>query len=378
MNLCRAGQQRWTETRRYITTAANEKNDLFGGFPHGFHGGLGQFGVPFGFPGRQQPSGGNRARIEDHWQFTMDQLASDKAVINTKLSSQRISDDGRPLGDAQGEGQFTFDRKRNVISRGYTNVKLQLLNADGTNVAVPLQLSYMLREVLTDKQINDRMQKQQKEIDQHQTEEKAENERKLSGAIATLKKGSSDPNALRRALDDLAFVGNFLNQSPLRDEVAAQLNRYLKSSDDSIRSEAISATEKWATPANIPVLLEILPLVDQFKRGQVLKALGTTGGNEKAATIAAGLLETSAHGDATEALKNMKKYAEPVVLPLLKTSDRDVFSDACKILGEVGGQKSRDALQDLLDANAGKKGFNEFGVKDALDKVKQRIAVNGG
>jgi hypothetical protein len=90
--------------------------------------------------------------------------------------------------------------------------------------------------------------------------------------------------------------------------------------------------------------------------------------------VAAKLLETSARWAAGDALKGMKDFAEPAVLPLLNSSDKAAFDDACKILAEVGGKKSRDALEAFL-AKTGKDNFDNWSAKDALDKIKQRLAV---
>jgi hypothetical protein len=69
----------------------------------------------------------------------------------------------------------------------------------------------------------------------------------------------------------------------------------------------------------------------------------------------------------------MGSYAEPVVLPLLKSTDKQVRNDAAEILGEVGGKKSKAALEALLKQD--KEGVPDYQLKSALDKINERLAT---
>ena len=83
---------------------------------------------------------------------------------------------------------------------------------------------------------------------------------------------------------------------------------------------------------------------------------------------------TDARHDAVEGLKRMKKFAEAATLPMLQSSNSEARQQACEVLGEVGGRKSFDALTAFV-AKTGEHGFEGFAAKIALDKVKQRLAL---
>ena len=373
-----ANQQRWTANRRWTMIHVDDNNRT----PFRFSGPAGAFGSlnpGFGYriPGpRSRTSDGSETDVEDHWTYKLGQVTDQQAIILGRLASQRTTHtDSKPAGGVTAEAQYVFDRKRGVLSRGQADMLLEA-TIDGVELRVPLQLTFLLKDVLTQQEITDRHDKQERDNQQREAKQKLENDQKLKLAIATLKNGQADPATLHRALNDLTWVSDGQVLEPQHSEVALQLNRYLKAGDESVHNEAISAAEKWAGLVNIPVLLDLLPLVDQWKRDQVLRALAATGGNEKAATIAARLLSTNARGVASDALRKMKSFAEAPVLPLLDSSDHDTVREACRILADVGGEKSRDALGKLHTNNAGKNGFDEWAVKDALDRINQRLVVN--
>ena len=159
-----------------------------------------------------------------------------------------------------------------------------------------------------------------------------------------------------------------------REEIGNLLIPALKSNDERMRTEALRAAEYRATPADIPALLEALQQDTSYSKGTIIKALGTTGGNEKAAAVLAKLMETNSRYDAVKGLTGMKKYVEPVVLPLVQSSDGNVRRDAIGVLAEVGGKKSLQTLEGLLNTTT-KDDQESFAMKQALEKIKSRLAV---
>src|SRR5262249_28237327 len=207
-----------------------------------------------------------------------------------------------------------------------------------------------------------------------------ESQEKLDKAIATLKSSSPKKEATDEAVRNLASIGfnhEFVNQvkPSQRDEVSNLLNPLIKSGDRTVRNNAISAVEHWATPENIPALLDALQAEESFGRHQIIRALGATGGNEKAAGVLAKLMETnSSRNEAAQALSGMKQYAEAAVLPLLQSTDPNTRREACSVLGAVGGKKSRQALEAVV-AKSSKDDFESYPAKQALERVKDRLAA---
>jgi HEAT repeat protein len=134
------------------------------------------------------------------------------------------------------------------------------------------------------------------------------------------------------------------------------------------------AAEKWATEANIPVLVELLKSAEPSNRRNVLEALGATGGDQKTADMIAKLLDTDARWEASDALKLMPKYAEVPTLPFLESENSETRRYACEVLESVGGKQSMKALL-KLKAKIGDGGIEGFAIKRALEASTQRAAL---
>jgi HEAT repeat protein len=326
--------------------------------------------------------------IQDGVDYQLKELTPAIASVDYKLKSAWNSVE-KSLGGVEGEGQYVFDRTQGVLTSGYAEYKLKLAS-NGIEVTVPFQIAFRLKEALTLDQMKEQTEKNRQEVEQRaakiRTETAASNAKrtadqkdKLNKDLATLKNSASSPEAVEDALRDLSMLGidqNFITQVSKfqHDEVATQLNVMLKRSEDQVQSGAVDAAATWATPANIPELLELLQTQEGFRRGPIIRALGTTGGNEKVATVLAHLLDTNSRFDAAQALSKMKKFAEPAVLPLIHSTDSNTRRQVYEILGDVGGKKSQLALESIV-AKTDQSNPENFQIKQALEKIKERLAT---
>jgi hypothetical protein len=332
--------------------------------------------------------------IDDETEYELVELDDSKAIVKTRFNSE-MKFSSKLTGKIEGEGEYTFDRKQGVLTHKYAEYKVRL-SADGVELTVPFQLAAILKDAITSEEMKARAEQGRREsaerTDKYRSDtatRKAqqldESNKKLDKAIATLKDTSSSPDDAEDAFRDLVSVGrelmrhDRLDQSnkinhPQKAEISALLDRFLKSDSENARNKAVDAAEYWATAKNIPSLLAALESADNSHRRDIIKALGATGGNAKSATVLANLLETNTKYEAARALIGMKQYAEPAVLPLLQSKDSSTRREACSVLGDVGGSKSLKALE-ALATKSGKDDLQPFEVKQAIEKIKERLAV---
>jgi hypothetical protein len=382
--------KKWKATRHRTggfidETLIRSPNDALGRFT-GFNS-LGRSGFSNSLTIRQTVL--TAVGIEDQFDFELTESNKNDATIKCQLTSTWTLGD-KTLGNVGGEGKYTFDPAQGVFTNYYGSYKLRF-GANGIEATVPFQLAFTLNDALTSDEIKARNEKNRRETEERiaktQSEVAASNlkqseetDSKVKDAIATLKNSNASPEAISAALRALSSAGiasRYMERVPSarRDEVAKLLNPQIKSNVEQTRSDALRAAEYWATSANIPTLLEALQGEDRFERSTIMRALGATGGNEKVATMLARMLDTNSKFEAAMALKKMKSYAEAAVLPMLQSTDPNTLREVCDILGEVGGKRSRAALETLVN-KSGKDDLDSFAVKQALDRVKERAAVH--
>jgi HEAT repeat protein len=249
------------------------------------------------------------------------------------------------------------------------------VTSEGIEAKLPFKMAFVLQEVLTAEQMKERAAKLEADHSEAEANRLKESELRVSKAIAVLKDTSSKATDVRTALSTLATAR--LNAAkPERKEVAALLNKFLKSEDDTVRMAAVRAAQDWATAENIPTLLELLKTTQSYQRSTIIQALGATGGNADVATVLVRLMESSnTRFPASQALQKMGPIGESAVLPLLKSSERTTRDDACQILGEIGGKKSKAALEAIM-AKTKEGDFQNIQAKMALDKINERLAAD--
>jgi hypothetical protein len=332
--------------------------------------------------------------IDDETEYELVELDDSKAIVKARYNSE-MKFSSKLTGKIEGEGEYTFDRKQGVMSHKYAEYKVRL-SADGVELTVPFQLAAILKDTITSEEMKARAEQNRRESAERTAKYRSdaaarkaqqldESKKKLDKAIATLKDTSSSPDDVEDAFRDLVSVGRELMRQdrldhsskldhPQKAEVSAQLDRFLKGDSENVRNKALDAAEFWATAKNIPALLAALESADNLHRRDVIKALGATGGNAKSATVLAKLLETNSKYEAARALAGMKQYAEPAVLPLLQSKDSSTRREACNILADVGGGKSLKVLE-AIAAKSGNDDLQPYEVRQAIEKIKERLAV---
>jgi S1-C subfamily serine protease len=392
-----AGQREWSTSRDRRVTMVEDNQDNDFPFP-GMHR-FGPRGVPFGGmpvgpspfgarPGANQNS--KLVNIEERENYELVEVTDEKAVINTKLTSTRTEEStGKMLAQLSGAGQFVFDRKTGVITSGSSEIKVKA-GSDGIEATIPLQVSFNLKEALTQEELKAKIENQRKENEERVARDKvaaaareeqnrASNREKLQNAIAALKqaKPSGDvfkDGAIVRTLHDLNSSTAKVATPEERLEVSKLLNPFLRDSSDLTRHWVLDAAKNWGTSENIPTLMDLLRKADNFNRREVLEALGGTGGDEKSAATIAKLLDTDERWPASDALKQMPKYAESPTIAQLGSDNSETHRYACEVLQEIGGKQSLQALRKLKQTS-GDSVFDRHFVDRAIDAVAKRVAL---
>jgi HEAT repeats len=327
------------------------------------------------------------ASVEENFNCELTDLNPNTAKIKCQIKSQWTVAD-KPLAHVEGEGQYTFDRTQGVMTTGYSECKLHV-SADGIETTIPFQLAFRLNDALTLDQIKERDEKKRQENEQHNEQARAEAaaaetkhfadwNSKLGKDLGALKNPSARPEMLAMTLSDLSMLGGdekFVDQvsKQQREEIGRHLIPLMKRNDDQVHSAALNAAEHWATPADLPALMQAMQTSDEFHRGQIINAIGATGGDEKSAAALAKLLDTNNDFNAAEALSKMKQYAEPAVLPVIQSVDLHRRHFVYDVLGATGGNRSQEALQAIVAKTSD--GFEKMQAQQALEKIKQRLAV---
>ncbi|WP_422929155.1 HEAT repeat domain-containing protein [Singulisphaera sp. PoT] len=151
-----------------------------------------------------------------------------------------------------------------------------------------------------------------------------------------------------------------------RQEVAKAVEPMLKDSDAFTRSDAAKALAVWGGPENTPALLEGLKDPEFHVRWAALDALKAIKDPESADALADYLMSSNDRGRAVEALKAIGPPAEDAVLRCLEHSDGFTRADACKILEQIGTEKSLPALRRLAGTN---RGLDSMAARNALRRL---------
>lgn len=141
--------------------------------------------------------------------------------------------------------------------------------------------------------------------------------------------------------------------------------------DNGIRQSAATFLKAYGTTNEVPALLKLLKDSDWQARQSAIKALGRIR-DERAIEpltdeVARGSSPTQQ--DAYSALVSIGSAAEPAVLELLKDRNTETRRQACRILQQIGTNKSVESLQNLVgDAD---QSLSQMAA-EALRAVKQR------
>lgn len=142
-----------------------------------------------------------------------------------------------------------------------------------------------------------------------------------------------------------------------KEEIALALNALLQGEDREEQIAAMKALQTWATKSNVPAVAtwvadpnkKVGHDGDMKKIGiQVLANLQDERG---IVPIAANLLDFFHKDEAAKALLNFGEKAEPAVITFLNNKDSNTRILACKILQNIGTEKSIKYLKRLIQAD---------------------------
>jgi HEAT repeat protein len=154
-----------------------------------------------------------------------------------------------------------------------------------------------------------------------------------------------DVNRSRAALQTLAHLRP---DEASRAKVVAALNVALLDPNNAIREDALNAVMVWGSQENTTTLLKILgdfQTGGTGRDGRIIEALGSLKDPRAAQQLAQGLTHARERGEVSKALKAIGPGAEAAVAPFLQSPDPAVRITACRILADIGTDKSLQSLQ---------------------------------
>jgi hypothetical protein len=187
-----------------------------------------------------------------------------------------------------------------------------------------------------------------------------------------------DTDVIGRALADLRSplldrrkrgLNRFKDTQPdasRRVEVAKALEALLDEPDTLTRDDVPRALMVWGGKENTPALLRALADPNRFFRALVIEVFEKTKDSDAAEAVAALLPEEP--DKASKALRAMGSPAESAVVPFLSASDASVRTEAAKILREIGTEKCREALRDVIRRSSGS-GSDVDAAREALSRI---------
>ena len=285
-----------------------------------------------------------------------------------------------------GDGTLVWDKKLGA-PKSLTQSMTLALNADGTRVTLPLELTVTLQNAHTDAEQSAQLAAQMAERARSQqgsaalpaaastaspaAEGAASRSvgKELDNLLVVLK---TDDYSLSNIYTALVMVRGLEPDAARRQEVAAVLEPILGAKDESVRTAAIEALEKWGTPASAAKLLEVVQSAEGHERRQAIAALGAVGGSAEAAQHLAKYLPVS--GDRLQvekALIKMGSNAEEAAWEYVGYDDNVVHGSACKVVGAVGTAKS---LAKLKARPSDARSIRQLAVTNAIRDIEARLA----
>jgi hypothetical protein len=195
-------------------------------------------------------------------------------------------------------------------------------------------------------------------------------ERQLEQTIADIADTRLGRN--RAALEHLARLKP---DNASRARVSRALNAPLLDANAAVRDTALDAVKVWGSPENTQTLLQLLGDGQAGGKGRdvrIMEALGALKDPKAAAALAQGLTHDRERRAAGQALTTMGPVAEEAILPFLRVEDREARCAACRILAEIGTDKS---LQPLREAGVAHGFLDEGFFRDtqlAAQKIQAR------
>jgi hypothetical protein len=153
------------------------------------------------------------------------------------------------------------------------------------------------------------------------------------------------------------------------DQVVGALVPLLEGDDGFLAAEVAKTLGVWRSPEAMTALIGRMRENRHFVRSESIKALGQYRELRAAEAIVPLMKED---GFAVEdALKAMGEMAEPALIPMLRDPDSGLRGHACRILAQIGGQKTLVEMQSLP-------ADRDFGVRMAAQDAWKKIVARVG
>ncbi|MDY0168427.1 MAG: SHD1 domain-containing protein [Thermoguttaceae bacterium] len=283
--------------------------------------------------------------------------------IRKTYSLKTLPDEGVVRFDMSGDGEFEFDTAKGIILSQKAEYKIQV-NEKNLTLTIPASVSYRL---VSESEMAER--KQQKE-DEAAARAEAERPTPLEPGereklIAELRSGNEQ---------QILAAAQRLAKAPAtgqRTDVGRALIAAMKDHRPDTQKAIIQALGVWRIPEAERAMIAALRGRHAAFVGRdalaVLAKFRTTAAAQAAAASLASSFTRRAAGDALVAIGPI---AEEFTIPFVKDRDHFVSSEACRVLGEIGGEASLVALkQQLLESR------DRMGTRDitrAIDDIERR------
>ncbi len=286
-------------------------------------------------------------------------------VVRIKREYDLRTDDragGKPRREMTGEGERSFDLRAGVVTSELMKYEVGI-NEENLSLTIPVTVTCRL---LDPEEAAQRV--------------RAAEEAKAAAAAAAAKANEPrplGPGEKQRLLAELKSLNGFtvrrtadrLAKAPVEGdprEVAKALEPLLSERDQQIRAAAAKALVVWGTQESVPALIEAADDRSIWVRGPAMEALGRWPTPEAARAVAKQLPVLQGRDKAAAALRAMGAIAEPAVIPLLEDRDGFVRGEACKILQDIGTEKSIPPLEEFAARG-------QFWDRDNADKAIRAI-----
>ena len=161
------------------------------------------------------------------------------------------------------------------------------------------------------------------------------------------------------------------NVPALSPEVLAMLAQRINEPDNMARSALARLLGQHATPQYVPLLLRLLKGSDRSLHREAVRALGRLK-DQRACEPLAEMVATGRDYQAAEALKEIGPAAEEAVLRLFQEKHFDTRRQACEILHRIGTRRSLEALR---EAALSSDDMLASTARSALEEIQARLEM---
>lgn len=301
----------------------------------------------------------NNKATEKH-EYTILEQKGDKVRIGRKYSLQSPEISGARCADLSGSGEVEFDLKRGVVGSIAMKYKL-VFNDSHVSTTIPVTFSCRL---LSEAETAEYKKKQNEAEEAKRPKPLAPGEKEK--LIKDLQ--SHDPERIKTAAQRLSKA--ILDDDPaaVAPALAAALSEQVESK---IRVELVNAAKLWSGPELEKPLIAAARSDDFMVRDPAIEALGKFKSRAAAEAVASRLADS--RRTAFNALRAMGPVAEPVLIPYVTNHDFWIRNEVCRVLGEIGGKKSLQALKREMEHL---QDHERHGFRNAISAIEGRLSYD--